>query len=355
MVDEKKAIERTMIDLIKHGVLLSKTNNFFENKGVLNPAVIRDGTSIHMFYRAVSSENKSSIGYCSLTTPLKLKERSSMPLLIPEYKYESEGMEDPRVVKIEDTFYLSYTAYNGLNALGAVATSKKLLHWRKHGIMVPQITYKEFDAFLSKHHYLKKRYEHQDNYPIRHADALEKAFIWDKNLILFPRKINGKFCFLHRIKPDIQIVVYVESLEELTITFWENYFLMFDKYIVLTSKFKHESSYVGSGCPPIETDFGWLLIYHGVEDTPMGLVYSACVALLNLENPQIEISRLPYALFSPDQEWELKGEVDNVCFPTGALVDENRLYIYYGAADEKIAIASVNLSGLISELLKYKI
>jgi predicted GH43/DUF377 family glycosyl hydrolase len=106
-------------------------------------------------------------------------------------------------------------------------------------------------------------------------------------------------------------------LKELTKEFWQNYFLRFKEYIVLSSKYKHEVSYVGGGCPPIETNRGWLLIYHGVHDTTKGYVYSACAALLDLENPQKEIARLPYPLFKPEHEWELKGEVNNVCFSYG--------------------------------------
>ena len=82
-----------------------------------------------------------------------------------------------------------------------------------------------------------------------------------------------------------------------------------------------------------------------------GYVYSACAALLDLENPCIEVARLPYPLFSPDRKWELIGEVNNVCFPTGAIVQDEILYIYYGAADEQIACASIHLESLLNELL----
>ena len=107
----------------------------------------------------------------------------------------------------------------------------------------------------------------------------------------------------------------------------------------------------GGGCPPIETEHGWLLIYHGVHDTVKGFVYCACAALLDLENPQKEIARLPYPMFKPEFDWELHGVVDNVVFPTGTALFEDTLYIYYGAADKHIACASLSLSALIAELL----
>jgi len=123
----------------------------------------------------------------------------------------------------------------------------------------------------------------------------------------------------------------------------------------MTPKFKHEISYIGGGCPPIETADGWLLIYHAVHDTINGYVYSACASLLDLNNPFIEIARLPYPLFKPQESWELNGEVNNVCFPTGTLSVEDTLFIYYGAADEQIACASLSLSALVKELLLNKI
>jgi predicted GH43/DUF377 family glycosyl hydrolase len=135
----------------------------------------------------------------------------------------------------------------------------------------------------------------------------------------------------------------------------QNYFFNFNDHIVLTPKFQHEVSYIGSGCPPIETVDGWLIIYHGVHDTVNGYVYSSCAALLDINNPKKEIARLPYPLFWPEEEWELKGEVNNVCFPTGAVVEDDTIYIYYGAADERIAVASLSLTELLTELQLNKI
>ncbi len=332
-------------------MLLKKTDLGFENEGVLNPAVIREGETIHLFYRAVSKGNYSSIGYCKLNAPMNIAERKDTPILFPQFEYETHGVEDPRIVKIDDTYYLTYTAYDGVNAMGALATSKDLVTWEKHGIIVPQITYAEFSHLAGSKGVLNEKYLRYNEHDRIIEKQGKKVFIWDKNVIFFPRRINGKLHFLHRIRPDIQIVDF-NNLQELTVEFWQNYFLHLEECcIVLTPKYKHEVSYIGGGCPPIETEQGWLLIYHGVHDTIKGFVYSACVALLDLENPQLEIARLPYPLFNPEYEWELIGEVNNVCFPTGAVVIDDTLYIYYGAADEQIACASVSLSELLNELM----
>jgi predicted GH43/DUF377 family glycosyl hydrolase len=121
---------------------------------------------------------------------------------------------------------------------------------------------------------------------------------------------------------------------------------------MMTAKYPHEGSYIGGGCPPIETTAGWLLIYHAVQDTVNGYVYTACAALFDIENPLIELGRLPLPLFSPDEPYEKEGYVNNVCFPTGTILQEDTLFIYYGAADERIACASLSLSSLLAEFNK---
>jgi len=343
-----------MIKLKKVGVLLSKTELGFEKAGVLNPAVIIHDEKIHMFYRAVADKNYSSIGYAQFNLKNELIYRSDTPLIIPQNEQEKNGIEDPRIVKIDSTFYLTYTAYDGINALGFLAKSEDLKTFKPGEIIVPTITYDEFNHMAGAKATLNDKYlRYNGQMGLRNSENIEKTYLWDKNVIFFPRKINNKFYFLHRIKPDIQIVA-VDSLEELTPNFWQFYLLNFQDNILLSPQYEHEVSYVGGGCPPIETDKGWLVIYHGVHDTVNGYVYSACAALLELENPQIEIARLPYALFSPSEKWELKGEVNNVCFPSGAAVIEETLYIYYGAADERIALASISLKKLIKEILTYK-
>lgn len=339
-----------MIKVKKEGVVLEKTSHGFESIGVLNPAILSENGIIHMFYRAVSKDNYSSIGYCRLKKPLIIEDRMEIPILYPQYDYEKKGVEDPRIVKIDDVYYLTYTAYDGINALGALATSKDLVTWEKRGLITPQYSYEEFKYLAESRGALNEKYFRFNGKYIVPKKNGKKVLLWDKNVILFPRRINGKLYFLHRIKPDIQIVC-IEDLSELTHNFWDNFLLKFSDHIVLSPKYDHEVSYLGGGCPPIETKEGWLLIYHGVHDTIDGYVYCVCAALLDLKDPTHEIARLPYPLFKPEHEYELHGIVNNICFPTGVLVCEDTLYIYYGAADEHVACASVCLSELLKELI----
>ncbi len=338
-----------MIKVKKEGIILSKTNLEFENESVLNPAAIRDGDSVHLFYRAVQQGNRSSIGYCRLDGPMTIAERWDKPIIVSEFDYESQGVEDARITKIDNLYYLSYTAYDGTNARGALATSEDLISFKKFGLIVPPITYSKFvqlaeDAKINENYYRNHKFYYQE------ADPEKKIMLWDKNVIFFPRRINGNLVFLHRIRPGIQIVT-IKNLEDLNEVFWQRYFEKLHDYMVLDPIKKHELNYVGGGCPPIETDYGWILIYHGVHSTKKGIVYSACAALLDLDNPAKELTRLPYPLFYPEFDWELKGEVNNVVFPTGTAQFSDTLFIYYGAADSHIAVASLSFSALLTELL----
>lgn len=340
-----------MIHIKREGVLLESTLLEFENESVMNPAIITEGNTVHMFYRAVRKGNHSSIGYCRLEGPLKIAERDPVPKIIPEFDYESQGVEDPRIVKIDDTYYLSYTAYDGYSAVGALATSSDLKTFEKKGIITSQITYPRFRELLRTQKPIIGKYYRSCNKREATNEEGKPLYLMDKNVVFFPRKINGKFFFLHRIRPDIQFIA-VEHLEMLTKDFWRKYYQNFASHILLTPYHDHESSYIGAGCPPIETSAGWLLIYHSVYDTPSGYVYSACAALLDIDNPAIEIARLPRPLFTPEAEYELSGIVSRVCFPTGTALFGDTLYIYYGAADKRVACISVRLTELLDELIK---
>lgn len=342
-----------MIHVKKEGVVIGPRALGFEVEGVLNPAIIAEGEVVHIFYRAVAKGNYSSIGYCKLYGPLVVAERYDTPVIFPQSDYESHGVEDARIVKIDDLYYLSYTAYDGVNALGALATSTDLKVFKKVGLITPAVSYKTFKRLAESSSPLNERYTRYNKRESIKVKHNKEVFVWIKNVVFFPRRINGKLFFMIRIKPDIQLVS-VFALEELTTEFWDDYFLHLHEAVLMEPVHPHEISYIGAGCPPIETEQGWLMIYHGVHDTPIGYVYTTCAALLDLDDPSKEIARLPYPLFTPEHDYEIRGEVNNVCFATGTFLKEDLLYIYYGAADTKIACASVSLTGLIDELLLNK-
>jgi predicted GH43/DUF377 family glycosyl hydrolase len=212
-----------MIPIKKEGILLRKTELAFENDSVLNPGIIQEDNTVHMLYRAVRKGNYSTIGYCKFEGPLQLVQRNNTPLLIPYSEAASKGVEDPRIVKIEGVYYITYTAYDGINALGALVTSTDLLHFDRQGIIVPKFTFDEFKRLAECNNLVNSKYFRH----VRHFKPDEEVFLWDKDVIFFPRKLNGKLAFLHRIRPGIQLVL-IDNLTDLTKEFWNHYFIHFN-------------------------------------------------------------------------------------------------------------------------------
>lgn len=336
-----------MVNVSKGKILLeSRSDIEFENGGVLNPACVEKDGIIHMFYRAVRKRNFSTIGYCQIKDG-QVVYRMDEPILKPEYLYERMGIEDPRVTYLDGKYYMLYTAYDGINALIAYATSNDLKNWTKKGLISPQISYDEAEDIFrnsgvnSKYTFFEQYYRYENN---------DKIHLWEKDAMLFPKKINGQFALIHRVLPGIQIC-YFDDFEQLTQDFWKKYLVNLNNYVIIDPKMEHESGYIGGGAVPIETEKGWLLIYHSVEEHKGNKIYRASAALLDLNNPQKVIGRLSSPLFSPEEIWEKKGEVNNVVFPTATSIDGDILSIYYGAADDMVGVRTVSLSGLLSKLL----
>lgn len=336
-----------MLAVKKHGPILEPTDLDFEKTAVLNPAVWQDGQTVHLLYRAIDEDHVSRIGYARLDGPRAVAQRSISPIIVPEYDYEMRGVEDPRVVRIGDTFYMTYVAHDGKNAVTCYATSPDLLHWNKHGVISPKFTYHEAEKLMRDAHVkdayflFASYYEEAAGFDVRP---------WHKDFILFPRKIGGRFIMLQRILPDIQIVFF-NDFADLTEQFWSAYLQNLSQYVILENKHWFETRNIGGGCVPVETDEGWIMIFHTVEETNKGRTYHACAALLDKENPVRVLGRLHEPLFSPEEEWERSGFVSNVVFPTGAAQFGDSLYIYYGAADKRIAVAEVSITELIAEML----
>ncbi|MEK7341283.1 MAG: pesticidal protein Cry7Aa, partial [Candidatus Binatota bacterium] len=328
--------------------MLESSENGFDNQAVLNPACIEVGGTTHLFYRAVRrGDMVSSIGYCQLEGNTVVK-RSDKPVLFPEHDYEKLGIEDPRIVFLDGIYYLFYTVYDGKNALFAYATSPDLIGFTKHGVISPRITYAEAARLFgfSKTRMIERYFFFDAFTRDRAGDGI---LLWEKDAFIFPKKINNRFALVHRVLPGIQ-VIYFDDFKQLTDDYWRDYLRNLGDYVMLDPEYRFESRNIGGGCPPIETKDGWLLIYHAVEDSRRGRIYHAAAALLDPAEPVKVIGRLKKPLFSPSEPWEKQGDVNNVVFPTGAVVKEGRLTLYYGAADKLIAAKSMDLQELVSAL-----
>ena len=340
-----------MIKIKKHGVILKPTKLAFENLSTFNPGIYQEGNDVHIIYRALNKKHISCLGYAKLKGPLDIVERWKKPFLKGKYKYEKWGVEDARVVKIGKTIYMTYVVHDGINALVAYSYGEDLFNLKRGGIISPQISYNVvgklfgFSKLKDKYYFFKSYYK----------DMVDRnVIVWDKDAFLFPEKIKGKYVFVHRILPDIQLAYFNNFQQLKTEQFWKENIKKLSKYVILENKHWFESRNIGGGAPPVKTKAGWLMIYHGVEPMNRGRVYHAGAALLDLKNPTRVKARLPYPLFSPIEDYEQEGHVHNVVFPTGTAQFGDRLYMYYGTSDSYTAIASVKLDSLIKELLKYR-
>ena len=175
---------------------------------------------------------------------------------------------------------------------------------------------------------------------------LDNAFLpFNRNGVLFPRRIGGRFAMLSRPSDGGHTafgdVWYSESPD---LVHWGRH-----RHVLAPVRLTWESTKVGAGPTPIETDEGWLMIYHGVLTSCNGFVYSMGAALLDLDQPWKVIARAPHYLLAPQTSYEQVGDVPNVVFPCAALVDRraDRLSIYYGAADTVVCLAHGHLSEIL--------
>ena len=352
---------------VKKKLFLKPTENKWEEHAVLNPTAIKEKDVEHIIYRGVAPNKVSSLGYLQVKNG-KIIERNKTPLIEPTEKYERKGAEDPRLTKIGDTYYLLYTGFDGRNASVVYATSKNLKDWKKKGIISPRVP-------IRKARKLVKIKKYRDKWKNQEISS-SKTYLWDKDAVLFPEKINNKFVMLHRFLPDIQVVKFKNFSDLQKNSFWENYIENLGEYedkISLYRRYDWEAEHIGAGATPIKTKKGWLTIYHGVEliqekfspynkkmyaldkrrhklrNGRLPLVYSAGAALLDLKHPETEINRLDKPLFKPTLKWEKQGDISNVVFPEGVILDKNKLKIYYGAADTVIGLAELNFKELMGK------
>lgn len=336
-----------MIEIKNEGIVLEPSELAFEAEGVLNPTCVEKDGVVHMFYRAVAKGNFSSIGYCQIRDE-KVIERWNKPILQPEFEYEKHGMEDPRITFLDGTYYLFYTAYDGKNARIAYATSRDLVKFEKRGLLSPSITYDLAEDIFRESVRDRQRYSFFEK--VYRAYNGDDVLLWEKDALLFPKKINGKYALIHRILPGIQLCLFDNFADLNNTNYWVSHLENLSTNIILDPVGEYETAYIGGGCPPIETKDGWLFIYHSVDIENGKKKYHAAAALLDKDNPYKVVGRLPYPLFSPKENWEIKGVVDNIVFPSGVVVKNNFLYIYYGAADSKIGLVTVGINNLLNEI-----
>ena len=295
-----------MIKLTRYSnepVLSPRVDHHWEAASVFNCGAIYDNGLVHMIYRAtdISSggqegEYINSLGYAVSVDGIHFN-RLEHPILTNDVPQEARGPEDPRIVKIGDTFYMMYTGYGGPfdgDYRICLATSNNLIHWTRHGVML--------------------------NEP-------------NKDASLFPEKIGGRYAMFHRRPPDIWIA-YSKDLKT-----WVDHTLVMPALVESV----WENHKIGISGPPIKTNTGWFLIYHGVSQD---MIYRQGAALLDLKDPSKVLFRQMEPILEPELEWEQIGHVNNVVFSCGQVTIRDEVYVYYGGADNAIGLATMKLDDI---------
>lgn len=302
-----------MLARFRKNPILKPSENWWESKAVYNAGATRFEGKILLLYRAQGNDWISRFGLAESEDGFHFKRISDLPVLEPEPhdQYERLGIEDPRIIKIEDSYLITYTAASVYPATFAqkLIPNKSLFRtgvpWR---IRIGLAQTKEF----------------------RNFEKLGILFpeLDTKNAILFPEKIEGQFVLIFRILPNM-VVSFSKNLANWT-----------SAEFLLSPRYGHwDSEKIGAGAPPLKTKKGWLLFYHGVDKDR---VYHLGALLLDLNNPKIILARSKKPLLSPEKPYEKKGLVPNVVFTCGAIEEEGKYIVYYGAADKVICAATID-------------
>jgi len=285
--------------------ILSPQGQSWESAGTYNPTVVLHNGKYVMLYRAQDAAGTSRLGYAESDDGIHFTRRAE-PVLSPEADFEKGGgVEDPRLVKIEGTYYLTYTGYNKKDAQLCLATSKDLLHWKRLGVIVPA---------------------YKGNWNVG----------WTKSGAIVPEKIGGKY-WMYWLgtaadKTDQMALSYSTDLLHWTEAV--------DTPILPKRVGKFDSRVVEPGPAPLVTPDGILLIYNGADDK---LVYRTGLALFDRKDPTKLLRRTSQPIFEPREEWEKVGQVPNVVFVEGIVRRGENYLFYYGAADKFVGVATGKL------------
>jgi predicted GH43/DUF377 family glycosyl hydrolase len=266
----------------------------------------------------MSKDNTSVFGYASSTNGTSITERLPNPIYSPRKGFEKKlvpggnsGCEDPRLTRIGEELYMCYTAFNGKDPPRVALASIKLVD------------------------FLNKRWKWTE--PV----LISPPGMADKDAAIFPKKIKGKYVILHRLGESIWID-FVDDLK------FNGSKWISGEVLMTPAQMQGESKKIGIAGPPIETPYGWLLLYHGI--TVKESYYNIRAALLRLDDPLHVIGRAHIPILEPETDYEKGGVVNNAVFSCGAVVIGNKLFFYYGAADKVIAVATIALSELLDKL-----
>lgn len=310
-------------------ILIPYGDHYWEAFATFNMSVIKKGKTLYGVYRAIGAPDVlrtprqiSIIGIGKSEDTVHFKD--CVPFITPEEGWEKYGCEDPRITYFEGNYYIFYTALSKYP-------------FEASGIKVAMAISKD----------LKKIHE-------RHLVTPFNA----KAMTLFPERINGKITVIVTVNTDMPpakiAVAQVDKIEQLwSSQFWEKWYEKIDEHTIDLKRFPSDHTEVGA--PPIKTSYGWLLLYSHIQNYFPGgdnseRIFGVEAVLLDLSNPLKILGRTQGPILVPREPYELLGHVPDIVFPTGAILEKDTLFIYYGAADMTTCMAHVNISDLLGTI-----
>ncbi|KKI93214.1 glycosidase [Bacillus sp. SA1-12] len=225
------------------------------------------------------------------------------PFVYPSNELESFGIEDPRITQIDDTYYIYFSAVSPMGVGESMVSTKDFKTVQQHGmIFAPE----------------------------------------NKDVLIFPEKINGKYYALHRPVPNSNGSPEIWIAESNNLLYWGNH-----KHLIGLRPGKWDDGRIGGGAVPFKTDKGWLELYHGASQDHR---YCMGAVLLDLNDPAKVIARSEKPLVEPDAPYEQEGFFGGVVFSCGVLVEGDVVKMYYGVADTSMACAELSVQEILDSL-----
>jgi predicted GH43/DUF377 family glycosyl hydrolase len=283
----------------------------YPTNAVFNPAAAKLNSEILLLVRVEDMRGFSHLTVARSADGFTNWEIDPTPTFEADQSSREErwGLEDPRIVWLEEQkqFAVTYVSFSEGGPVVSLAITKNFRTFARLGALLPPE---------------------------------------DKDACLFPRRFNGRFALIHR--PIVRGEAHMWISFSPDLKHWGDH-----RPLIRTRHAYWDGQRVGLACQPVETPHGWMLFYHGVRSTTAGAIYRVGLALLDLNSPWKVLRRGEEWVMGPTAPYERIGDVSDVVFPSGVVVQKetDQLNLYYGAADSTIAVATAKLSECIDYLL----
>ena len=329
-------------------ILSPKQENEWESLVTCNPGVFYDNETFYMLYRAAGNDKEHVIRFGLATSKdgFHFERFSDLPVFAPAAdSFDSGCVEDARIVKFDDDYYITY----------AYRPYPPGQYWNfKHDEVCLPESGEHTPSALKNNLGNSGLAITKDFVHFRRLGRLTSSVLDDRDVILFPEKIKGKYWILHRPKQYVgkeygvdYPSIWLKSSDDLLN--WESQ----ESHLLMKGVPGTWEEKIGGSTPPLRTAEGWLVLYHGVENGGLGY-YRVGVVLLDIDNPLKIIAKSPGFIMEPEEDYEINGYYKGCVFPTGNVIVNDMLYVYYGGADKYVGVATCNIHQLLKSLERVK-